>query len=245
MNAPESDALGFAVRRVLGLDGHEAARVAGLGLGLGDAAAAAGWPGCGGGRGGGGCGCLEAGRRFAVEGDVQVVLVGAVGEEALRADLEGRADLGRAQVAGDVGDLAGQLAGGGAAGVDDLAVDARDVDAAPDEVVGDRAAGGELVVAGLDHRQLDLVLLGELVEQRDHPRVDVAAADVLLRVGVEHQVLVVEQRLGRRVTAAPPAPPAAPRTRPGRRGGARAAERRAAARARPSRPARRPRPSPA
>ena len=142
--------------------------------------------------------------------------MGAVGEEAFGVDRPRGADLGGAQVAGHLGDLGGELAGGGAAGVDDLAVDAGDVDAASDEVVGDRAAGGELVVAGLDHRQLDLVLVGELVEQRDHPRVDGAVADVLLRVGVEDQVLVLQQRLGGRVVAAA----AAGRRGRGRRGAA-------------------------
>ena len=83
----------------------------------------------------------------------------------------------------------------------------RDVDPASDEVVGDRSAGGELVVAGLDHRQLDLVLLGELVEHGEHPRVHGTVADVLLRVGVEDQVLVLEQRLAERVGAPARRPP--------------------------------------
>ena len=134
--------------------------------------------------------------------------MGAVGEEARGGDRPRRAHLGRAQLARHLGDLARELARRGAAGIDDLAVDARDVDAAADEVVGDAAAGRELGVAGLDHAQLDLVLLRQLPEQRDHARVHVAGADVLLRVGVEHEVLVLEQgarggldraaRLGRR-----------------------------------------------
>ena len=104
------------------------------------------------------------------------------------------------------GDLGRELAGGGRVRAHDLAVDARDVDPAAVEVVRDAAAGRELGVAGLDHAQLDLVLLAELLEQRDHPRVDVAAAHVLLRVGVEHDVLVLEQRgRGRLLAAAAPA----------------------------------------
>ena len=113
-----------------------------------------------------------------------------------------RADLGRAQVAGHLRDLGRELARGRAAGVDDLAVDAGDVDAAPLEVVGDRAARGELRMAGLDHRQLDLVLLGELAQQPDHARVHRARGDVLLGVGVEHEVGVLEQRLRGGVAAA-------------------------------------------
>ena len=128
-----------------------------------------------------------------------MVLVTAVGEEARRCDRPRRSDLGRAQVALERGDLGGELARRGAARVDDLAVDAGDVDAAPDEVVRDRAARRELAVARLDHAQLDLVLLGELREQPDHPRIHLARADVLLRVGVEDEVLVLEQGLGRRL----------------------------------------------
>jgi hypothetical protein len=128
-----------------------------------------------------------------------MVLVTAVGEEARRRDRPRRSDLGRPQVALERGDLGGELARGGTARVDDLAVDAGDIDAAPDEVVRDRAARRELAVARLDHAQLDLVLLGELREQPDHARIHLARADVLLRVGVEDEVLVLEQGLGRRL----------------------------------------------
>ena len=74
---------------VLGGDGLERARVAGLGLRLRGGGRGDRRPGRGSGRGRGGGrrGGLEAGGRFAVEGDVEVVLVGAVGEEALGADL--------------------------------------------------------------------------------------------------------------------------------------------------------------
>ena len=51
-----------------------------------------------------------------------------------------------------------EVARGGVAGADRLAVDRGDVQPAADEVVGDGAARGELGVARLDHAQADLVV---------------------------------------------------------------------------------------
>ena len=118
-----------------------------LGSGGAAAAAAAGAPGRGGaarrgpGGGRGAAGAAAAAARPArrrrrrrpaapsscrspLEGDVDVVLVGGVGEVAGPADRPRRADLVRAVLLRQRRELGGQLARGGRAGGDDLAVDA-------------------------------------------------------------------------------------------------------------------------
>ena len=83
---------------------------------------------------------------------------------------------------------------------DDLVVDRRDVQPAPDVVVGDRAARGELPVVAGHARDGDLVLLAELGQHAHDARIDLARLQVGGAVRVEHDVLVVQQggRLGRR-----------------------------------------------
>ena len=155
-------------------------------------------------------GRLPVRRDLLLEAEVQVVLVGGVGEVAGAGDRERRADLVRADVRVQRRDLGRDLPRQRAAGPDDLAVDGRDVQAAAVEVVGDRAARGELRVVRAHARDRDLVLLAELGQHADHARVDPPGLDVGLAHVVEHDVLVVQQRerLGvRRAAGADPAPP--------------------------------------
>ena len=131
--------------------------------------------------GGGALGGDVAGRRPArvdllLEPEVQVVLVRAVGEVAGPADRPRRADLVRPVLLRQLRQLAGQLARGARAGVDDLAVDRPDVEPAAVGVVGDRAARRELRVVRAHARDLDLVVLGDLGHRGDHARVDLARA---------------------------------------------------------------------
>ena len=151
-----------------------------------------------------------AGRRPArvdllLEPEVQVVLVRAVGEVAGPADRPRRADLVRPVLLRQLRQLAGELARGARAGVDDLAVDRPDVEPAAVGVVGDRATRRELRVVRAHARDLDLVVLGDLGHRGDHARVDLARLDVGDAVGVEGDVLVLEQlRALRRERAAVP-----------------------------------------
>ena len=151
-----------------------------------------------------------AGRRPArvdllLEPEVQVVLVRAVGEVAGPADRPRRADLVRPVLLRQLRQLAGQLARGARAGVDDLAVDRPDVEPAAEGVVGDRATRRELRVVRAHARDLDLVVLGDLGHRGDDARVDLARLDVGDAVGVEGDVLVLEQlrALGRERAAVP------------------------------------------
>ena len=139
-------------------------------------------------------GRLPVRRDLLLEAEVQVVLVRRVGEVAGAGDRERRADLVRADVRVQRRDLGRDLTRERAAGADDLAVDRRDVQAAAVEVVGDRAARGELRVVRAHARDRDLVLLAELGQHADHARVDPAGLDVGLAHVVEHDVLVRQQR---------------------------------------------------
>ena len=123
-----------------------------------------------------------------------MVLVGGVGEVAGAADRKRRPDLVRAVIGVDLLHLARQLARGGAAGVDGLAVDGGDVDAATVEVVGDRAARGHLRVVRAHARDAQLVVLAELGQHGHHARVDLARLHVRDPGVVEGDVLVLEQR---------------------------------------------------
>ena len=129
-----------------------------------------------------------------LEADVHVVLVAGVGEVAGPADRPRRADLVRAVLLRQRRELAGELTRGGGAGVDDLAVDRGDVEPAAVGVVGDRATRRELRVVRAHARDLQLVVLGELGQDRHHARVDLARLEVRDPDGVELEVLVLEQR---------------------------------------------------
>ena len=139
-------------------------------------------------------GGFQSGGDLLLEAEVEVVLVRGVGEVAGTGDRPRRADLVRPDVRVQRRELARHLARDRAARPDRLAVDRRDVDAAAEEVVGDRAARGELRVVRAHARDRDLVLLAELGQHADHARVDPAGLDVGDAGRVEHDVLVVEQR---------------------------------------------------
>ena len=122
--------------------------------------------------------------------------VAGVGDRPRAADLVG--PVGRIQG----GQLVRDVARDHVVGVDRRAVDRRDVHPAPEVVVADRAAGGELRVVAAHAADRDLVLLGELRQHRDDARVDPAGLDVGDAVAVEHDVLVVQQRERRGVRCA-------------------------------------------
>ena len=121
----------------------------------------------------------------------------AVGEEAGAADRERRADLVRAAGRESISAISRrQLARGGAAGVDDLAVDRGDVDAAAVEVVGDRAARGHLRVVRA-HAESSILCFWLSLSARPTTRGSTSPSSGPSRVGVEHEVLVLQQRLRR------------------------------------------------
>ena len=132
----------------------------------------------------------------------------AVGEEPRRGDRPRRPDRVRAQAGRQLRQRARQVPRRSAVGVDHLAVDRRDVHAP---------------VGGLQRRDRDLVLLAELRQHADDPRVDPPGVDLGDPWSVEHDVLVRQQRerLGRRRDARGPrpaaSPPGAPSAATGRR----------------------------
>ena len=150
-----------------------------------------------------------------LEADVQMVLVPGVGEVAGPGDRPRRADLVRPDRGVEVLQLHRDLARVEVGRVDRDAVDRRDVDAAAEVVVGDRAAGRELGVVRAHARDGDLVVLAELGEHRDHPRVDPPGLEVGDPVGVEDDVVVLRAALASRASACRPRPrPRAERGRP-------------------------------
>ena len=102
----------------------------------------------------------------------------AVGEEAGRGDRPRRPDRVRAQARRQLRQRARQVPRGSAVGIDDLAVDRRDLHAP---------------IGGLQRRQRDLVLLAELRQHADDARVDPPGVDLGDPGRVDHQVLVGEQ----------------------------------------------------
>ncbi len=130
-----------------------------------------------------------------VEAHVQVILVAGVGEVARPGDRPRRPDLRRPDRGIEILEGHRDLACVEVGRVDRDAVDRRDVEAAAEVMVGHRSAARELRVVRAHTRDGDLVVLAELGQHRHDPRID----PPLLQIGdadlVEHDVVVLQQRL--------------------------------------------------
>ena len=142
-------------------------------------------------------------RRRGVEDEVDPVVVPAALREALGLDRPGRHDLRRPERRIERGELVGQVARVDVRLRHPLAVDREDVE---------RVAARP--VTHLERADPELVLLRQVVEHRDEPRVGAAPRERCMRLRREGQVRVVEQgrdvRRAREMLASSPTPRGGP-----------------------------------